>query len=279
MTENLNLLINTWRVNMSRSKILRGIIVSTLLGGLSLGQAALALHGEPECDLETVIAHQQEHALELEDFHHQAETDLDAALATLYRTAIAYQALAIECGFANTTQVEAEHAAEHGGEVVVHDEHDAAAHLEIALSIGDPENGKVLFNTFRPEVSFACATCHHVDKIEQLVGPGLLGVSSPEHDHSAHTDEATTDTGMAGMAGMAETEEAHGHDEPHEATAEATPAAERTMEETVAYLHTAIVDPSAFVVPNYPDDLMPKVYGEIFTEQEINDLVAYLLTL
>lgn len=48
---------------------------------------------------------------------------------------------------------------------------------------------------------------------------------------------------------------------------------------TVEYIHNSIVHPSDYVVEGYPDMLMPQVYGEIFTEEEINDLVAYLFTL
>jgi len=50
-------------------------------------------------------------------------------------------------------------------------------------------------------------------------------------------------------------------------------------ESAVEYLHQSIVNPSAFVVPGYPDNLMPKVFGDIFTEDQINDLIAYLYTL
>jgi hypothetical protein len=45
------------------------------------------------------------------------------------------------------------------------------------------------------------------------------------------------------------------------------------------YIRTSIVDPGAVVVETYPDMLMPRIYSQIFTEQEINDLVSYLLTL
>lgn len=45
------------------------------------------------------------------------------------------------------------------------------------------------------------------------------------------------------------------------------------------YLHNSILHPSDYVVEGYPDMLMPRNYGEIFTEQQINDLVAYLFTL
>jgi cytochrome c2 len=241
------------------------------MAALLMVQVVTAQHTEADCDVGELIDHQNEHAQELADFHAQVDADMDSALATLYRTAIAYQALAVECGFTDTLEVEAAHEAEHAA-----DGHDEADQLALALSVGDPEQGKILFNTFRPEVSFACATCHRVDTTEQLVGPGLLGVGSAAHDHSAHD----TMSGMAGMPGMAETEEAGGHDTHHDAgAAEATPAAERTTEETIAYLHTSIMDPSAYVVPGFPDDLMPKTYAEIFTQEEIDNLVAYLLTL
>ncbi|MCA0458878.1 MAG: c-type cytochrome [Chloroflexi bacterium] len=45
------------------------------------------------------------------------------------------------------------------------------------------------------------------------------------------------------------------------------------------YIHTSIVNPSAFVVPGFPDQLMPQTYGELWTEEEINDIIAYLMTL
>jgi mono/diheme cytochrome c family protein len=45
------------------------------------------------------------------------------------------------------------------------------------------------------------------------------------------------------------------------------------------YIRTSITDPGSYVVPDYPDMLMPRIYSQIFTEQEINDLVSYLLTL
>jgi hypothetical protein len=43
------------------------------------------------------------------------------------------------------------------------------------------------------------------------------------------------------------------------------------------YLHQSIMEPSAFVVEGYPD-VMPHTYGETLTEQQISDLIAYLLT-
>lgn len=100
----------------------------------------------------------------------------------------------------------------------------------------DPENGQVLFNTFQPAASFACATCHYVDREDQLIGPGLLNVSQ-------RAESRVPDMGVE------------------------------------EYLHTSIVDPGAFVVPNFPDGLMPRNWAEIYSEQEINDIIAYLMTL
>lgn len=50
-------------------------------------------------------------------------------------------------------------------------------------------------------------------------------------------------------------------------------------ESAYEYIHTSIVNPSAYVVEGYPDQLMPQVYGELWTEEEINDIIAYLMTL
>lgn len=43
------------------------------------------------------------------------------------------------------------------------------------------------------------------------------------------------------------------------------------------YLHTSIVEPNAHVVENFAQGVMP-TYSDL-TEQQVNDLVAYLLTL
>lgn len=44
------------------------------------------------------------------------------------------------------------------------------------------------------------------------------------------------------------------------------------------YVYLSIVDPSAYVVAGYTD-LMPKNWGQVFTEQQLKDIVAYLLAL
>lgn len=44
------------------------------------------------------------------------------------------------------------------------------------------------------------------------------------------------------------------------------------------YLRESILDPSAYVVDGY-QDLMPKTWSKVFTPQQIDDLVAYLMAL
>jgi len=108
-----------------------------------------------------------------------------------------------------------------------------------AASIGDLEAGQQLFNTMYAEAGFACATCHDPNTQNRLIGPGLQGIGEIA----------------------------------------ATRVEGQTAEE---YLHDSIVDPNAYLVegdPEYPENLMPQIYNDLFTEEEINNLVAYLLTL
>src|SRR4051812_21492120 len=100
-------------MRLSKTTILRVALVCMVLMVLLVAQAAVVQPAQPQCDLEEVIKHQNVHAQELANFAEDAKTDLNAALAALYRTGIAYQALAVECGFANQAEVEATHEAEH----------------------------------------------------------------------------------------------------------------------------------------------------------------------
>ncbi|MGV2436797.1 MAG UNVERIFIED_CONTAM: hypothetical protein LVT10_19470 [Anaerolineae bacterium] len=45
------------------------------------------------------------------------------------------------------------------------------------------------------------------------------------------------------------------------------------------YIFTSILHPNDYLVETYVADLMPKVYGDLLSEQEQYDLVAYLITL
>ena len=45
------------------------------------------------------------------------------------------------------------------------------------------------------------------------------------------------------------------------------------------YLTQSIKSPNAFVVPDFFADLMPTTFGQTLSEQEIADIVAYLISL
>lgn len=45
------------------------------------------------------------------------------------------------------------------------------------------------------------------------------------------------------------------------------------------YLYESIVAPNAYIVPSFQEDIMPAEYGQILTEQELADLLAYLMTM
>jgi cytochrome c2 len=45
------------------------------------------------------------------------------------------------------------------------------------------------------------------------------------------------------------------------------------------YIRQSIVEPSAYVVEGFVDNLMPKVYAQVFSDEDLDNLVAYLLSL
>ena len=51
----------------------------------------------------------------------------------------------------------------------------------------------------------------------------------------------------------------------------------RPGESPALYIHTSIVEPGAFVVPDYPSGVMPTTYGETIPVEDLANLVAYLL--
>lgn len=263
---------------LMKQRVLMLCLLIVLSVGFSAFLPTLAQEA-PTCNLDTLLEHQQEHAARIANLEHMLHDDPDTALEVLYITGIAYQALAADCGFERMADAAAAHAAEHETEAghELEDEHDRETALEAARAIGDPENGKVLFNSLRPEVGFACATCHRVDTTERLVGPGLLGIGSLDHDPSAHEMGAAEPAGSDGHTGHG-TELAAATAAPEGSGHTAHPDNEASAD-AVEYIRTSIVDPGAFLVPGFPDHLMPRTYGEIYTESEINDLIAYLITL
>lgn len=45
------------------------------------------------------------------------------------------------------------------------------------------------------------------------------------------------------------------------------------------YLRTSIVNTNDYIVEGFSADVMPTAYGDVLSEEQVNDLVAYLLTL
>lgn len=119
----------------------------------------------------------------------------------------------------------------------------AASELEAAVAAADPANGQVVFTTTHntDKGPWACATCHSVTPDElRIIGPGLWNVSIHGPTHAA------------------------------------------TPMSAVDYLHQSIVDPNAVIAagdPPYPPDLMPQNWETVLTPQELNDVIAYLMTL
>jgi mono/diheme cytochrome c family protein len=60
----------------------------------------------------------------------------------------------------------------------------------------------------------------------------------------------------------------------------ATIAGERVEGMTAEeYLRQSILDPRAYLVEGFDPEGMPEIYGEILSEEDINNLIAYLMTL
>jgi len=62
----------------------------------------------------------------------------------------------------------------------------------------------------------------------------------------------------------------------HIATDAATDKPGMTAEQ---YIRESITDPDVFVVPDFPAGVMPKTYGQQLSQQQLDNLVAYLLSL
>jgi hypothetical protein len=104
---------------------------------------------------------------------------------------------------------------------------------------GNPTRGQTLFETVIGDLGYACATCHAIEGDTVLIGPSLAGIGE------------TASTRVDGEV------------------------AER-------YIFHSIIEPQAYIVAGFEEpekNIMPEDYRSRFTDQEIFDIIAYLLTL
>lgn len=108
----------------------------------------------------------------------------------------------------------------------------------------DANRGKALYeqSTIGSASAPGCVTCHTLDGTV-LVGPSFKGVAT-------HAESVIKDPAYTGTA--------------------------KTAEE---YLRESIINPNAYLNPGFAAGIMYQNYGTELSEQEVNDLVAYLLTL
>jgi mono/diheme cytochrome c family protein len=110
-------------------------------------------------------------------------------------------------------------------------------------ALGDPARGEAIFQGGKGAAP-GCVTCHMVAQDMVLIGPSMVGIA----DRAATREEG------------------------------------KTAEE---YLRESILQPNAFLVPNTDvnvfsaggTSLMFQQYADYLSEQDVNDLISYLLTL
>jgi len=99
--------------------------------------------------------------------------------------------------------------------------------------------GKAVFERFYDEVSFACVTCHYASSDNRLLGPGLLSIEERFEDYDTEEDDLE------------------------------------------AYIRASILNPRDFIVPDdspYPENIMPTTYEDILSDDDLDALVAYILS-
>jgi mono/diheme cytochrome c family protein len=122
---------------------------------------------------------------------------------------------------------------------------EAADPIAVALAAGDPTRGQAAFQAQHPlpdGSSWACMSCHSVDPSGvRLIGPGLWNIVD-----------------IAPSRG--------------------------TGEDAVTYIRHSILHPADFIAPVGEGEApwalnMPPGWDQALSEQELNDIIAYLVTL
>jgi mono/diheme cytochrome c family protein len=122
---------------------------------------------------------------------------------------------------------------------------DNAELIAAAIEAGDVDNGRTVFNeSYATSLgSWQCASCHSVNAARaRLVGPGMYDLYVIAEDRLAESGDP----------------------------------------DVVTYIRNSITMPAAHIVqedPAYPENLMPGNYADVLTEQELTDVVAYILAL
>lgn len=103
---------------------------------------------------------------------------------------------------------------------------------------GDPENGRQLF------LAQGCGGCHVIEGVEGAVGeigPDLTTIATV-------AQERVDDPNYTG-----------------------------TAETAAQYIRESIVDPNTFVVQGFQPNVMPQTFDETLADEQIDDLVAFLM--
>ena len=112
--------------------------------------------------------------------------------------------------------------------------------IEALVAAGDPNNGETLFAEGRPDLPLEEGTpCTHC--------------------HHADSEERDIGPGLLNISQYA-TNRVDG-------------------QSAAVYLYESIVAPDRYLVEGFSDSIMPPRYDKGFTEEQIGDLVAYLLSL